>query len=150
MNKIILAVDPGDSGGFAWTDSCGNVHCAPMHETEGDVVVFLRNRFCTGIETVVCEQVQGFIGNKCPGSAMFNFGMGYGVIKGATQALGMKLKLVTPQKWQKALSLGNKKDWDRQWKNHLKETAQQLYPNCNVTLKTADALLILHYALNSI
>lgn len=34
----------------------------------------------------------------------------------------------------------------RDWKNKLKAEAQRRFPNCNVTLKTADALLILETA----
>lgn len=118
-----------------------------MPQTEGDVVAFLRSRSCDGC-VVVMEKVGGFIaGNPAPGSTMFNFGMGFGLIKGAAMAFGMELVLVTPQAWQKALSLGNKKDHGKHWKNHLKERAQQLFPQIeNITLKTADALLILRYA----
>jgi hypothetical protein len=34
-----------------------------------------------------------------------------------------------------------------EWKRKLKEEAQRLFPNMDVTLKTADALLILEYAI---
>lgn len=142
----ILAVDPGASGGFAWRDASGKVHCIPMPETEGDVITFLRSRSCDGCE-VYMELVGGFIaGATAPGSHMFNFGEGVGIIKGAVQAFGMKLIMVRPQAWQKALSLGSKKDYDKAWKSHLKERAQQLYPDQHITLKTADSLLILNYA----
>jgi hypothetical protein len=33
--KKIIAVDPGASGGIAWTDGGGNPHCVPMPETVG-------------------------------------------------------------------------------------------------------------------
>ena len=145
--KPTLAIDPGASGGFAWTDSGGKVHCQPMPETEGDVITFIRSRSCDGC-AVTLELVGGFIaGSPLPGSAMFNFGMNFGIIKGAVQCFGMPMVLVRPQAWQKALSLGAKKDYGKHWKNHLKERAQQLFPEVeNITLKTADALLILHYA----
>jgi hypothetical protein len=41
------------------------------------------------------------------------------------------------------LGLGVKKTYGTRWKAHLKERAQALYPHLTVTLKTADALLIL-------
>ena len=149
--KRIVAIDPGASGGFAWATDYGVV-CRPMPQTEGDVVALLRSLSCGNPDLVVMEQVGGYIGGAgAPGSAMFNFGMNFGVIKGAVQAFGMPLHTVYPQKWQKALSLGNKKDWDKQWKNHLKEKAQSLYPNTDgITLKTADALLILAYAVDNL
>ena len=143
---MILAIDPGASGGMAWTDSSGRIHCVPMPETEGDVVALIRSRSCDNC-AVYLEQVGGFIaGNPAPGSTMFNFGEGFGIIKGAVQAFQMPLITVRPQTWQKALSLGTKKDYDKQWKNHLKERAQQYFPDLHITLKTADALLILKYA----
>ena len=142
-----LAIDPGASGGFAWTDSSGKIHCQPMPETEGDVIAFIRSRSCDGC-AVVLEQVVGFIPMAGAG-AMFSFGENFGGIKFTVQAFNMPLTLVRPQAWQKALSLGTKKDYGKDWKNHLKERAQQLFPEVeNITLKTADALLILHYAQN--
>src|SRR6185312_10949284 len=113
---------------------------------------------------VIMEKVGGFIaGAKTPGSHMFNFGCGYGLIKGAMIAYGMNFQMVTPQEWQKALQLGKKKDHKYEaiitrgknkgkktmksdWKEHLLRQAQLLYPQIEVDLKTADALLMLNYA----
>ena len=84
-----------------------------MPETEGDVIALIRSRSCDRC-AVYLELVGGFIGgNPAPGSAMFNFGMNFGIIKGAVQAFGMQLNLVRPQAWQKALSLGSKKDYEK-------------------------------------
>lgn len=143
----ILAIDPGASGGFAWFNGV-ETRCEPMPQTEGDVLELLQRLSVEGIRNIIIEDQNGFCGNACPGSAMFNFGRGFGFILGASQALGFSIELVRPQKWQKALSLGSKKDvgGSGPWKRKLKENAQRLYPNCDVTLKTADALLILHYA----
>ena len=143
--KKLLAIDPGASGGFAWFGQDGKAACEAMPETEGDIVNLLRKRFCDEIETVYIEQVVGFIPMAGAG-AMFSFGENFGFIKGVCQSLGMKMVLVRPASWQKFLSLGSKKEYEKQWKNHLKERAQQIYPNCHITLKTADALLILDYA----
>jgi hypothetical protein len=48
-----------------------------------------------------------------------------------------------PDWWQKALRLGKSADHGDRWKAHLKGRAQALFPRVEVTLKTADALLIL-------
>ena len=143
----VLAIDPGASGGLAWILP-DEVCAQPMPETEGDVVDFLRARRAEGIDRIVIEDQNGFCGNAAPGSAMFNFGRGFGFILGCSQTLGYSIELVRPQKWQKALSLGSKKDFGGSgpWKRHLKEVAQRLYPNVSVSLKTADALLILSYS----
>jgi hypothetical protein len=79
---------------------------------------------------------------------MFKFGMGYGVIRGALIALGWRIIEVTPQAWQKHFSLGTKASCASpgEWKNKLKAEAQRRFPDQDVTLKTADALLILDYA----
>lgn len=78
--------------------------------------------------------------------AMFTFGEGFGFLKGALMALGFEIILVRPAKWQGALSLGKKASHGKDWKRHLKSEAQRRFPTCNVTLKTADALLLLAYA----
>ena len=146
--KQILAIDPGASGGFAWNDITGTrIKCLPMPETEGDIIALIRDRK-TYTTTVLMEQVVGFIPGGGFGSG-FTFGTNFGFLKGVVQALGLQLELVRPPKWQKALSLGAKKDYDKKWKHHLKERAQQIYPRCDgITLKTADALLILYYGLS--
>jgi hypothetical protein len=145
--KIIIAVDPGASGGISWNDITGTrITSIPMPDTEGDIVAFF-TMLALSRPTLVIEQVGGFTGKGQPGSAMFNFGMGFGFIKGVAQALKIPVVLVRPQQWQKDLSLGSKKTYEKQWKNHLKERAQQLFPHSNVTLKTADSLLILYWAM---
>ena len=146
--KPILAIDPGASGGLAWTDSAGHAHCVAMPDTFGDVVDLLRSRRAEGISVAVLEEVGGFCGVGQPGSAMFKFGKGCGVIEGALMALGYRVELVKPQKWQKPFGLGTTKQagGKSEWKRKLKAEAQRRFPACDVTLKTADALLILDYA----
>lgn len=145
-----LAIDPGCSGGFAWHDSDNNAQCCPMPDTEGDVLEKLREIRASGVQSVIMEDQVGYFGQKSmvPASAMFKLGKGFGFTLGCSQALGFSVRLVRPQSWQKALSLGSKKDsgGNTPWKNKLKSMAQRLYPSCTVTLKTADALLLLHYA----
>lgn len=145
MQAKILACDPGASGGFAWSDSC----CA-MPATDGDVVDFLRSKRAEGFDTLVIENVGGFTkaGGGQPGSAMFKFGFGCGVLRGAAMAFSFRVELVHPQKWQKHFSLGTAKDAGSHtlWKNKLKAEAQRRFAAHTVTLKTADALLILDWA----
>ena len=93
------------------------------------------------------EEVSGYAGTAQPGSRMFTFGRNFGFILGVLQTLGVRIELVKPSKWQKALSLGTASACASKtiWKNKLKACAQRLYPNLHVTLQTADALLILEY-----
>jgi len=145
MNNT-LAIDPGSKGGFAWTDGL-ETNCCNMPETLGDIIDKLRSISAAGITTCYLEQVVGFIPGAGAGN-MFTFGQNFGYIQASLMALNFRVIEVRPAKWQKALSLGSKSDYfnDTQWKNHLKSTAQKLYPLCKVTLSTADALLILRYA----
>lgn len=145
--KSLLAIDPGASGGMAWTDE---THCAPMPDTEGDVVDLLRMLHCAGVSVCYIERVGGFTGQGQPGSAMFKFGRGVGVLHGALLALGVRVIEVAPQTWQKPLGIGTASACASKaaWKRKLKAEAQRRFPCVDgITLKTADALLILDYAI---
>lgn len=152
MNPNILAIDPGQTGGFAWTIN-GETGCIKMPDTEGDVLDQLRAMRANGIERLVIEDQIGVVGPqmKVAASAMFTFGRGFGFLLGGAMALGYRIERVRPQKWQKALSLGTKKDagGTGPWKRKLKAVAQERFPNCDVTLSTADALLLLDFANNA-
>src|ERR1019366_2998310 len=130
----ILSCDPGASGGFASIDGCWK-----MPDTEGDVVDFLRSKRAEGFDTLVVEDVGGFCGVGQPGSAMFKFGFGVGLLRGAAMAFGYRVELVKPQKWQKHFGLGTVKlaGGKTPWKNKCKSCAQRLFPAHAVTLKTA-------------
>jgi len=148
----ILAIDPGKSGGFAVL-GLDLLTVKAMPDTEGDVVDYLRGIYAMN-PGLVCylEKVGGFAGAGQPGSAMFVFGRGVGILVGALLALGIPIKAeVRPQDWINFHQLGKKATYGTKsaWKNHLKSKAQQLYPMVDgITLKTADAILILAYAVN--
>ena len=125
-----------------------------MPKTDGDRVALVREvRDAAAVEgcELVCvlEQVGGFVGEGQPGSAMFRFGENFGFMKGVIQTLGVRLVLVRPQLWQKGFGLGTASSCASKtiWKNKLKGEAQRRFPHLRVTHKTADALLILEYAL---
>lgn len=149
MITNLLAIDPGAGGGLAWIDVEGNPHCMSMPATEGDVLDALRElRSTHDISHAHVEEVGGYCGVGMPGSAMFKFGRGFGFMLGALMAMGVRVELVKPQKWQKHFSLGTVRQSGGKtpWKNKLKSEAQRRFPSLAVTLKTADALLILDYA----
>jgi len=142
----MIAIDPGASGGIATATVNGMVDAIKMQETEGDVLNKLKN-LKTYHDTIIIEQVGGYVGGAgSPGSAMFNFGRGFGFLLGVAMTLGYRILMVRPQAWQKALGLGNSKGMTKtEWKNKLKAEAQRRFPKLSVTLSTADALLILEY-----
>lgn len=139
-----IAIDPGKSGGIAHCDGIGDIRALPMPGTDGELLDLLRSLRASGIECAVVEEVVGFIPSAGAG-AMFTFGKGFGFLLGCLMALNFRIELVRPQKWQSAMSLGKKSEHGKNWKKHLLQKAQQLFPNADVTLKTADALLLLEY-----
>lgn len=148
--KRILAIDPGASGGIAELYPDGRVHAYAMPD-DADLrdgfEAFVQNAAREGHQVVaLMELVGGYIGgNKLPGSAMFNFGSGYGYLRGLLAMLRVELRLVRPQEWQAGIPgvRGEKDKGNR--KRALKEHAARLFPSEKVTLKTADALCIADY-----
>lgn len=147
MKKLIIAIDPGVSGGVAIGADSPVLH--PMPETVHDIAELIRCAQASAdypVEARV-ELVGGFIGKNQPGSRMFTFGQSYGQILGILAALQIPTHLVRPQKWQALLDIGNGAGSPKhQWKAKLKAKAQQLYPSVKITLQTADALLLWHLA----
>lgn len=147
MNKHILAIDPGASGGLVRLYASGKVDAQSMLD-DSELVHFVRDLKQCQADNWVCymELVSGYIGGPGnPGGAMFNFGDGYGYLRGLLAMAGIKLVLVRPQKWMKGIpgAIGAERA-DR--KRALKEHAARLFPELKVTLLTADALCIAEYA----
>jgi len=167
---MIIAIDPGKTGGIAILSDHQTIQAFKMPDTDGDVIEFFNEKIplcqIEGFKSVCyMEKVGGFIGMRTkyivcpqcrnqvpvqsadPGSAMFKFGYGNGFLISTVMTRKIPLEMVTPQSWMKALSLGTKSGMSKtDWKNKLKAMAQRLYPNLKVTLNTCDALLILKYA----
>lgn len=144
--KRILAIDPGLSGGLAHYGPSG-ITLDAMPATDADVCDLMLDRL--GVSDVVyIEKVGGYIGGKgAPGSAMFNFGRNAGFLHGLIAASKTRVIEVPPQRWQKTIGAGTSKTHGKGWKSHLKGLAQQRQPNLHITLKTADAVLILEHAM---
>lgn len=151
FRTTIIGIDPGSSGGLARMDPFGRVEAVGMPETEREMWDWIRLSQTADV-FVVIEQVGGFVpkedGKGQPGSSMFKFGYGAGMLKGFVIACGCRIEMATPQRWQKSLGIPSKKKTESktQWKNRLKQRAEEIFPQLKVTLKTADALLIMEYA----
>lgn len=144
--KRILAIDPGASGGIAHFAN-NRVVVEPMPDTDGDVREVMIN-YLSQSDVVYIEKVGGYIGGKgAPGSAMFNFGRNVGFLHGLIASMLTRCIEVPPQRWQKTIQAGNSKTHGTRWKAHLKQLAQQRQPSLGITLKTADAILILEHAM---
>jgi len=144
--KRILAIDPGLSGGLAHYGPSG-VTLDAMPATDADVRDLVLDRL--GVSDVVyIEKVGGYVGGKgAPGSSMFQFGRNVGFLHGLIAASRTRVIEVPPQTWQKTIQAGTKATHGTRWKAHLKGIAQQRQPRLTITLKTADAVLILEHAM---
>ena len=78
---------------------------------------------------------------------MFNFGRNVGFLHGLIASMLTRCIEVPPQRWQKTIQAGTSKTHGTRWKAHLKQLAQQRQPALGITLKTADAILILEHAM---
>jgi hypothetical protein len=142
-----IGIDPGAKGGITVLDGNGKVYRSiPIPEGEVNLwQSFDSTRF--DMVTAVIEQVSGYAGERQPGSAMFNFGRGYGALLMGLVAAKIPFVTVVPRTWQKALGITPKKKGmtKPQWKRQLKSIAQQRFPQVEVTLWMADSLLIADY-----
>ena len=110
---------------------------ATTHDMAEELILAKDIRKCTA----VVERVHSFPGQGV--ASTFNFGYNYGVWLGILSALHIPYQLCLPRKWMKFYGSMPKEKKDR--KNHLKQLAQQMYPDHKVTLYNADAILLANY-----
>ena len=148
-----IGIDPGVGGGIAYTSPLGDRVMA-MPETLHDTRLALNNILDMqqdGRTRCYIEELPKFV-RIIPSSTVFVMARNYGQLEGILCTYGIPIVHVRPQVWQGALGLGHKdkSQAPSAWKNKLKSKAQLLFPEEHVTLKTADALLILHAAVNKL
>lgn len=146
IDVSIIGIDPGKNGGFAVIRSDGPSDAGRMPETSRGVIEELRRIKESGVHVAFVELVGGYIGKAQPASSAFTFGYGCGIVSGALGSLKYETHRIRPQTWQRGLGLRTKgADTTTAWKNHLKSLAEDLFPDIDVTLCTADALLIAEF-----
>lgn len=164
----IIAIDPGASGGIAWNSEGEGIQATGMPREENEVTDLLRSiiEANRGHRIVAyIELVTGYVakpkGETCsacgqpkakdePGSRMFTFGRGVGIIAGALRMVGIEIHEVSPRTWQKPYYVilatpGGQRKSKPERKRILRDVAQRQFTGLEVTLKTADALLIHAY-----
>ncbi|MBC8315240.1 MAG: hypothetical protein H8E51_07030 [Bacteroidetes bacterium] len=149
MKKAIIGIDPGVSGGIAiWKEEI--VEAINMPKTITDIFnVFTSTSLSGYLIYVFIEKVHSM--PKQGVASSFKFGQAFGRLEAFTVAMRFRTQYVTPQAWTRWYSLGTRgKMSPAMWKNKLKEKAQQLYPDSNVTRENADSVLIMHYGLRQI
>lgn len=147
--KYIIAIDPGAKGAIAIRrHDIVSIHNMP--DTCTDLATLIRETKLAADENdddivAYLEEVHAMPGNGSV--SMFTFGQGYGHLEQVLADFRIRTIKVRPSRWEKALSLTDKKGTEkREHKNKLKRRAQELFPNFKVTLTNADALLISEYA----
>ena len=163
---MIIAIDPGLSGGIAYKD--GELEYAvKMPDTIKGIIDLLQairfqfedgrtgqKHYCSAIcylEDVHSMPKQGV-------KSMWTFGEHYGALQAILLCLGIPMKTVTPNTWQKAIGASRpsvpkdatpsqREAAKREGKHKIKQIVEARFPTLQVTLKTADALGILIYAI---
>jgi hypothetical protein len=153
-----IGIDPGKSGGIAVIKTDNNIiplKCGAykMPGTERDIYLFF-NTICKEENVFACIEFVSAM-PKQGVSSTFNFGRNYGFLRGMLVANSLSFREVTPQTWQKNMSVIKKRHKNARgeiivesntlFKNRLKQKAQNLYPNVKMTLATCDAVLIAEY-----
>lgn len=165
----MIGWDPGKSGGYSIYEN-GKVYTvsSKSHKTEDDIVSFLQTLYTRGHSEVFYESQTFCTGVRVSAFSMGRFGESMGFTRGVMRACGFSCIPVRAQQWQfgipitKATKHKKKKSMTQaqrnavdahnaplktQRKRDLKEYAIKLYPELDITLDTADAVLIMDYAL---
>jgi crossover junction endodeoxyribonuclease RuvC len=112
--SCFIGIDPGLSGGVSSIHD-GKAYPCPMPVAGGEVDAgaladMLLKIMRTGPCWVAVEKVGAMPGQGV--TSMFNFGCGWGMVRGVCAALGLSVTLVTPQKWKKEVLAGLPHDKD--------------------------------------
>lgn len=148
---IHLGIDPGASGGIAYTiegHPDGRVWVHKMPPTCRDILDRLWSILhWKGPDEQIHAQLENVHAMPLDGrSSLAKFMRNFGNLEMALHALEIPFSLVSPQTWCKALKLRKAKDESNTaWKNRHKALAQQLFPSVKVTHWSADALLLAEY-----
>ncbi len=108
---IVVGIDPGKKGALVRiTDVTQEALVMPLIGKEIDSFAISQWLKEQRPDLVVMEKVgarpnQGVV-------SMFNFGDGYGKVKGVLETLAIPYQLVTPQAWKKVVLSGTAKDKD--------------------------------------
>jgi Holliday junction resolvasome RuvABC endonuclease subunit len=138
---LYLGIDNGSTGGIAVIGDDGHLVRADKTPTTEAELLALLFGIVEGRKVhafAVLEHAQAF--PRMGACSAFTYGQGYGAVKMALTAAAIPFDIVTPAKWQKALSCLSGGD-----KNVTKRRAEQLFPGRKITHAIADALLMAEY-----
>ncbi len=139
----VIGIDPGKSGGLAVLTPNHKASVFRFDNLSEREVYLLLTGQTLDLCHVFLEKVHAMPGQGV--TSMFNFGCGYGFLRGVLTTLGVPYEDVPPQTWQKKLGLGAKYNSYADRKRAHKAQAEQWFPSTKITLSDADALLIAEY-----
>lgn len=136
-----VGIDPGKSGAIAVISAAGCVRSVLTLKdaSNREIIDFLGESLTTNQAAAALERVHAMPRQGV--SSTFKFGVSFGALSMALDALGIRYDLVSPQMWQSRLGCRSKGD-----KNVTKHAAQRRFPDVRVTHAVADALLLAEYA----
>lgn len=138
----MAAIDPGVSGGVAVMRGT-EIVAMPLPQSPNELHALLEDCDEVAIEDVPC-----FCGKAVPSHTAFKLGKSCGAVEAIANLSGAVVHRWKPQQWQKALGIRKAKgETQQQWKARLRDEATNLTA-LPATLKTADALLLLHLLLS--
>jgi hypothetical protein len=145
LEKKIIGIDPGKSGGIAWIENDLEINAKNCPDGADKMAELIKE--IVGNDESICymELVHAFPTDGR--SSAFKFGVNFGIWKGILGTLNIKVELVSPRKWQNKLGELPKIKKDR--KNMLKQMASDM-SGLKATLKTSDAILIALYGYNEL
>ena len=149
MNKHIISIDPGASGGLCVYSNNTVIEAMPCPDNANKMAdliqTVIHNLKTDGITksniTAVIENVHAFPTDGR--SSAFKFGRNFGMWLGIFASNKLNVVQVNPYTWMK--SFGDMPKAKQERKKYLKELAKSLFPDARVTLKTADAILMAKY-----
>ena len=144
MNPI-LCIDPGASGGLAIARNDGSIEAYPMRDGMTEQVDAIRDIAATNPGLMAVIEKVGFHrpGNSAVSTAKFARHCGH--LEAALYSVGVPFEEVAPGTWMKSLGALPADKTAR--KNAIKEQVARRFPHLDVTLKTADALGMLVWAM---
>lgn len=158
-DTLYLGIDPGKSGGIVALCQ-DDVWLTKMPPTLIEIWNWInesvaygrkRGRVVAGIERVGGFMRQGEgAGSKnfASGHSMWEFGFNVGILHMALVGNGVTdFRVIAPVSWQRGLQIPKREKGESKtgWKARLKALAQLTFPEVEITLGTADAILIAEY-----
>ena len=139
-----IGIDPGKSGGITMIEG-EKIESYKCPDRTIDMAIIFESLLGSnpGNVKLLMEKVWARPNNAV--RSAFTYGVNSGQWLGISASLEIHMYTVLPSQWMTAIGCKKGMDYaDR--KRWLKEKAKELYPNCKVTLYTADSILIAHYA----